>query len=92
MNLLSCDVIKPCVMSRLKLSAFRKNPVHRKQFRHPERPAPRPAATRPPNDDPDDDPDDDSFISDDSGDDSDYEPQDDLQRQREAKAFQRRRR
>lgn len=43
-----------------------------------------------PNDDPDNDPD--SFISDDSGDDSDYEPQDDLQRQNEAKAFLRKRR
>ncbi|XP_017161620.1 aprataxin and PNK-like factor isoform X5 [Poecilia reticulata] len=66
-------------------ACYRKNPVHRKQFRHTERPAPRPAATRPP-----DDPDDDSFISDDSDDDSDYEPQDDLQR--EAKASQRKRR
>lgn len=44
--------------------------------------APRSAA----NDDPD------NFISDDSGDDSDYDPQDDLQRQREAKAFLRKRR
>lgn len=48
------------------------------------------AVHRSADDDPNDDPD--SFISDDSGDDSDYEPQDDLQRQNEAKAFLRKRR
>uniref|UniRef100_A0A096M440 PBZ-type domain-containing protein n=1 Tax=Poecilia formosa TaxID=48698 RepID=A0A096M440_POEFO len=75
-------------------ACYRKNLVHRKQFRHPERPAwrmdaagrfardPIGSETQTPLC---------SFISDDSGDDSDYEPQDDLQRQREAKAFQRRR-
>ncbi|XP_027873624.1 LOW QUALITY PROTEIN: aprataxin and PNK-like factor [Xiphophorus couchianus] len=70
-------------------ACYRKNPLHRKQFRHTERPVPR-SADDDPNDDPNDDPD--SFISDDSGDDSDYEPQDDLQRQNEAKAFLRKRR
>ncbi|XP_054881610.1 aprataxin and PNK-like factor [Poeciliopsis prolifica] len=57
-------------------ACYRKNPLHRKQFRHTEIPAPRSAAPHfaalRPHDDLDLD--DDIFISEDSGDDSDYEP------------------